>query len=217
MKRLSKSERASILDHELQKRYPSPKPPLAHRNAYELLIAVLLSARSTDAMVNRVTPKLFEHACTPEAMAQCSYSEIQSLIRPCGLSPKKSKAIVDLSRILVDKYEGHVPKSFEELEALPGIGHKSASVVMAQAFGIEAFPVDTHIQRMAQRWRLSTAKSPSRIEKDLKAVFPKNRWIALHLQIIYYARAHCPARACYGLSCPLCSLLNTQKQKKTCT
>lgn len=200
-------ELIQFIDAELERRYPHPQPPLAHKDPYTLLAAVVLSARSTDAMVNRVTPRLFALADTPWAMGTSCVEAVQAIIRPCGLSPQKAKALVGLSQLLVERHQGAVPQTFEALEALPGVGHKTASVVLAQAFGIPAFPVDTHIARMAQRWGLSSAKSVSRIEADLKAAFPKNRWIALHLQMIYYARQHCPARQCFGKSCPICSYL----------
>ncbi len=208
---LSKEQRAQIIDPALQRLYPSPLPPLVHKDAYTLLLAVLLSARCTDACVNRVTPALFALADTPLAMSQCSVVDVQAIIRSCGLSPQKAKAIVGLSQKLITEHAGQVPSNFEALEALPGIGHKSASVVMAQAFNQAAFPVDTHIYRMAHRWKLSEARSISRVEADLKALFPKNRWISLHLQFIYYAREHCPARRCYGKECLLCKELNGEE------
>jgi endonuclease III len=189
----------SVLDHY----FPDPKPPLLHRDPYTLLIAVLLSARNTDVKVNQVTPLLFARGGTPEAMAQMTEEEIRKIIKPCGLSPTKAKHIKRLSEILVEKYQGEVPASFEALEELPGVGHKTASVVMAQAFGVPAFPVDTHIFRCAHRWGLSRGKTPAKVEADLKKLFPKKDWIKVHLQIIYFARKFCPARGKHH-GCPVC-------------
>ncbi|MBN9378437.1 MAG: endonuclease III [Chlamydiales bacterium 38-26] len=202
---MNRQERATKIAKILNKLYPSPPIPLLHQDAYTLLIAVLLSAQCTDKCVNQVTPKLFAKADNPQKMAVLTVEEIQNIIRPCGLSERKAKAIHRLSEILLEKYQGCVPKSFEELEALPGIGHKSASVVMSQAFGQPAFPVDTHIQRCAQRWGLSSGKSPALVEKDLKLLFPKRTWNKLHLQIIYFAREYCPARQHQSDRCPICS------------
>jgi len=185
--------------------YPNPPIPLQHRDAYTLLIAVLLSAQCTDERVNKVTPELFGRGDRPEGMVALSVDEIQSIIRPCGLSPRKSRAIYDLSQILIDEYDGSVPQSFEALEALPGVGHKTASVVMSQAFGLPAFPVDTHIHRLAYRWTLSTGKNVEQTERDLKRVFPQESWNKLHLQIIYFGREHCPARGHDPHACPICS------------
>lgn len=193
-----------VLDHL----FPNPAIPLRHHSPYTLLIAVLLSARCTDVRVNQITPTLFALADTPQKMMHVSPKTIQDIIRPCGLSPQKSKAIWKLSEILVEKYDGIVPSTFEELEQLPGIGHKSASVVMAQSFGIAAFPVDTHILRCANRWGLSQGKTPEKVEQDLKKIFPKKSWIKLHLQIIYFARTYCPARNHKILECPICSFIN---------
>ncbi len=187
----------------LNKYFPDPKPPLEHSDPYTLLIAVLLSARCTDAMVNRVTPKLFKKAKTPQAMIQLTVEEIRSIIKPCGLSPTKAKNIWKLSEILIKKYEGKVPKSLRSLESLPGVGHKTASVVMAQAFHVPAFPVDTHIFRCAHRWGLSKGKTVEKVEEDLKKYFPKKDWIKVHLQIIYFARKFCPARGKHD-QCPIC-------------
>ncbi len=185
--------------------YPETPIPLSHDDAYTLLIAVLLSAQCTDERVNKITPHLFSKAKTPEDMVLLSPSEIEEIIKPCGLSPKKSKAIHELSRILLEKYEGKVPESFEALEELPGVGHKTASVVMSQAFGHPAFPVDTHIHRLAWRWQLSEAKNVEQTERDLKALFPENSWNKLHLQIIFFGREYCPARQHNPNVCPLCS------------
>jgi endonuclease-3 len=193
--------------------YPDPRPPLAHKDPYTLLVAVVLSARSTDAKVNQVTPELFALADTPQAMALQPPERVQAIIRPCGLSPFKSRSLVGLSQCLLQDHGGRVPCSFEALEALPGVGHKTAGVVMAQAFGQPAFPVDTHIFRMAHRWGLSAAKSVDRVEKDLKAIFDPAHWARLHLQFIYYAREHCPARRCGGLSCQLCKALKALRSQ----
>ncbi len=184
--------------------YPDPPIPLEHRSPFTLLVAVLLSAQCTDKRVNLVTPELFRHADTPAAMAKLGEARILEFIRSCGLAPQKAKAIAQLSRILVDQHGGEVPRSMEELEALPGVGHKTASVVMAQAFGVPSFPVDTHIHRLAHRWGLSNGKNVVQTEKDLKALFPESRWNKLHLQIIYYGREHCTARGCDGKSCEIC-------------
>jgi endonuclease-3 len=191
---------------------PEPAIPLNHTDAYTLLVSVLLSAQCTDERVNQVTPGLWELAATAEAMAQVEVEDILRIIRPCGLGPQKAKAIHGLSRQLVSKHGGNVPADLEALEALPGVGHKTAQVVMAQACGVPSFPVDTHIHRLARRWRLSSGKSVQQTEKDLKRLFPKERWNTLHLQIIYYGRAYCTARRrCDGTrenSCPLCHELN---------
>jgi len=189
----------------LESLYPETPIPLDHTNPFTLLIAVLLSAQCTDARVNTVTPKLFALANTPYEMIKLSVDEIRAIIRPCGLSPRKSKAIHELSGILIAKHKGEVPESFEFLEELPGVGHKTASVVMAQSFGVPAFPVDTHIHRLAYRWKLSSGKNVEQTEKDLKRLFPKELWNKLHLQIIFYGREYCPARGHAPLTCPICS------------
>lgn len=204
---MMKDKKIAIIQKLLNDYFPDPMIPLQHQDPYTLLIAVVLSARSTDAMVNRVTPTLFAKASTAEEMAKLSEEEIRSIVKPCGLSPQKARAIRELSKILVEKYEGHVPSSFEALEELPGVGHKTASVVMAQAFHIPAFPVDTHIFRLARRWGLSQGKSVQKVEEDLKKCFPKKDWIRVHLQIIYYARRFCPARGHIVEQCPICSVL----------
>ena len=203
----SKKERAQYILQKLDALYPSPAVPLQHKDPYTLLIAVLLSAQCTDVRVNQTTPKLFAKADNPYDMVGLSVEQIAAIIRPCGLSPMKSKGIHGLSQILIDKHQGRVPQSFAELEALPAVGHKTASVVMAQAFGVPAFPVDTHIHRLAQRWALSSGKSTAQTERDLKAIFPQAEWNRLHLQLIWYGREYCPARSCYGLSCPICKAL----------
>lgn len=200
----TRAQRAEIVARRLAEFHPEVPIPLDHRDAYTLLVAVLLSAQCTDARVNQVTPALFALADNPAAMALVPVGRVQEIIRPCGLSPAKSRAIVELSRLLVERHGGRVPADFEALEALPGVGHKTASVVMAQAFGVPAFPVDTHIHRLARRWGLSRAKNVVETEADLKAVFPADQWNLLHLRIIYYGRSHCPARACHGLACPIC-------------
>lgn len=200
----SKLETATHISQILNTLYPNPPIPLDHLDPYTLLIAVLLSAQCTDVRVNTVTPKLFAMANTPRQMLDLSIPNIQDIIRPCGLSPRKSKAIYDLSAILLDKHQGKVPQDFQALEALPGVGHKTASVVMSQAFGVPAFPVDTHIHRLAYRWKLSNGKNVEQTEKDLKKLFPKKDWNKLHLQIIYYGREYCPARGHVPVKCPIC-------------
>jgi len=199
--------RAAFLDRRLAELYPATPVPLAHRDAYTLLVAVLLSAQCTDKRVNQVTPALFAAAATPAAMAAVPVARIEAIIRPCGLAPQKAKAISALSKILVEQYGGQVPCTFEALEGLPGVGHKTASVVMAQAFDEPAFPVDTHIHRLAQRWGLSSGRSVVQTERDLKALFPQEHWNQLHLRIIFYGREHCTARGCDGTVCELCRTL----------
>lgn len=203
----SLSKRAKHIQKILNDYFPAPPIPLKHHSRYTLLIAVLLSARCTDARVNTITPELFALADTPEAMIKLDPKLIQSIIRPCGLSERKALAIWELSKILLEKYHGEVPCEIEALEQLPGVGHKTASVVMAQAFQTPAFPIDTHILRSARRWGLSKAKSPSGIERDLKVLYPREDWILLHLQIISFARAFCPARGHDPTTCPICSTL----------
>jgi len=189
-----KKERVEWVMQILERLYPNPAIPLDHTNTYTFLIAVLMSAQTTDAMVNRVTPVLFQLADNPYDMQKLSVEQIRQIIRPVGLSPKKSKAISELSKILVDKYEAQVPNTFEDLESLPGVGHKTASVVMSQSFGVPAFPVDTHIHRLMKQWKLSSGKNVVQTEKDAKRLFPKEKWNDLHLQIIYYGREYAPAR-----------------------
>ena len=201
---MNKKEKVRDIAHILDKLYPNPPIPLDHNDTYSLLIAVLLSAQCTDERVNQVTPYLFEKADNPVAMSQLAVDDIKSIIRPCGLSPQKSKAISKLSQILVEDYQGEVPKTLEELEQLPGVGHKTASVVMAQAYNIPSFPVDTHIHRLAYRWGLSNGKNVTQTEKDLKRLFPKEIWNKLHLQIIYFGREYCPARGHDFSQCPIC-------------
>jgi len=204
---MTRRQRAEIIRARLQTLYPETPIPLDHRDPYTLLIAVLLSAQCTDRRVNQITPALFALADTPEKMATVPVQAIQDIIRPCGLSPRKSRAISQLSSILVEQHSGQVPADFAALEALPGVGHKTASVVMAQAFGVPAFPVDTHIHRLARRWKLSSGKNVEQTEADLKKLFPRNEWNRLHLQIIFYGREHCTARGCDGRKCLLCNEL----------
>jgi len=211
MKRAEKAER--ILK-QLDELYPEPPIPLAHRDSFSLLVAVLLSAQCTDERVNQVTPGLFDRADTPAKMAQLPVDEILQQIRSCGLAPAKAKNIQALSRILVEQHGGRVPRSFEALEALPGVGHKTASVVMAQAFGEPAFPVDTHIHRLATRWGLTDGSSVERTERDLKALFPRDAWNRLHLSIIYFGREHCPARGHDLATCPICGWAASQKRMR---
>ncbi|MGF1528844.1 MAG: endonuclease III domain-containing protein [Candidatus Competibacterales bacterium] len=201
---MSRKAKAAAIGVLLDDYYPAPAVPLGHRDPYTLLIAVVLSAQCTDARVNQVTPGLFARARTPFEMVQCSVADIDAIVRPCGLAPRKAKAIWQLSAQLIERHGGRVPADFEALEALPGVGHKTASVVMAQAFGIPAFPVDTHIHRLAYRWTLSTGKDVVQTERDLKAVFPRAEWNRRHLQIIYFGREHCPARGHDPYGCPLC-------------
>lgn len=200
----TKQLKALDIQDTLEDLYPETPIPLDHTDSYTLLIAVLLSAQCTDARVNTITPLLFAKASTPQEMIQLSVEEIKAIIRPCGLSPRKSKAIFDLSHILLNKHAGEVPESFEYLEELPGVGHKTASVVMAQAFGVPAFPVDTHIHRLAYRWKLTNGKNVEQTEKDLKRLFPKEMWNKLHLQIIFFGREYCPARSHQPETCPIC-------------
>ncbi len=201
---MTKQEKADRIREILEELYPTPDVPLEHADPYTLLIAVLLSAQTTDARVNLVTPELFSRARTPEAMARLPTLEILEMIRTCGLAPSKAKNIRALSELLVERHGGQVPASFEELEALPGVGHKTASVVMAQAFEVPAFPVDTHIHRLAARWGLSDGSNVERTEKDLKRLFPPEAWNHLHLSIIYFGRQHCPARGHDLEGCPIC-------------
>jgi endonuclease-3 len=209
MKRMEKARRIEAI---LEKYYPEVPIPLRHDDSYTLLIAVLLSAQCTDLRVNQVTPDLFALASDPESMARVSRAAIAKVIRPCGLGPAKSKAIRELSRILVREHGGLVPESFAALERLPGVGHKTASVVMSQAFGHPAFPVDTHIHRLAERWGLSSGKNVVQTERDLKKVFPRESWNKLHLQIIYFGREYCPARRHDLAACPICSWAATKKR-----
>lgn len=210
---MNRKQRAETILAYLSQLYPAPPIPLDHHDSYSLLIAVLLSAQCTDKMVNTVTPNLWKLAKTPAAMARVEEEQILEVIRRLGLAPRKAKAIKQLSQILCDKHDGQVPASFEALEELPGVGHKTASVVMCQAFGVAAFPVDTHIHRLAQRWELTNGKSVEQTEQDLKKLFPESSWNKLHLQIIYYGREHCTARGCDGTVCPLCKELFPRRRK----
>jgi len=208
-----KAERAAFVLSRLEELYPEVPIPLDHKDPYTLLIAVLLSAQCTDERVNKITPDLFALADNPYKMAEVPVEDIKAIIRPCGLSPRKSQAICDLSKILIEKHRGMVPQDFEALEELPGVGHKTASVVMSQAFGVPAFPVDTHIHRLAQRWKLTNGKNVVQTEKDLKQAFPKEKWNRLHLQIIFYGREYCSARGCDGTVCPMCSDLFPERKR----
>jgi endonuclease III len=201
---MTKSEKVADIVKMLEKLYPNPEVPLQHKDAYTLLISVLLSAQCTDERVNKITPLLFKMADNPYDMMKFSVDEIREIIKPCGLSPMKSKGIAGLSKILVEKYNGQVPNTFEALEELPAVGHKTASVVMTQWFGIPAFPVDTHIHRLAYRWGLTNGKNVEQTEKDLKRLIPEKKWNNVHLQIIYFGREYCPARGHEPEKCPIC-------------
>ncbi|MDG1518730.1 MAG: endonuclease III [Flavobacteriales bacterium] len=202
---MNKADKVLDIINILETEFPDPPIPLHHTDDYSLLIAVLLSAQCTDKRVNTITPLLFAKAATPEEMIKLTVEEIKEIIRPCGLSPRKSKAIYDLSHILIDRHNGKVPQSFEALEELPGVGHKTASVVMAQAFNVPAFPVDTHIHRLMYRWGLTNGKNVDQTEKDGKRLFPKEIWNDVHLQIIFFGRKYCPARGHKVEECPICS------------
>lgn len=210
---MNKSERAAFISKRLNELYPQPPIPLAHRDPYTLLIAVLLSAQCTDKKVNEVTPKLFRLADTPRKMVKLGEAKILAIIKPLGLAPQKAKAIAGLSAKLIEEFNEEVPDNFAGLESLPGVGHKTASVVMAQAFGHPAFPVDTHIHRLAQRWGLTNGKNVTQTEHDLKKLFPKEEWNRLHLQIIYYGREHCTARGCNGTNCEICRTCFPNRRK----
>ncbi len=214
---MNRKERAEIVHRRLDELYPRTDVPLEHTDPYTLLVAVVLSAQCTDKMVNRVTPELWKLAKTPQAMSKQPVDRIQKIIQPCGLSPQKSKAISGLSKILVEEHDGLVPKDFEALERLPGVGHKTASVVMAQAFGVPAFPIDTHIHRLAQRWGLTNGKNVVQTENDLKRLFPIESWNRLHLQIIFYGREHCTARGCDGTVCGICKELYPNRRRAVVT
>ena len=201
---MNKKQRVEFITQTLDSLYPKTSVPLNHKNIFQLLIAVLLSAQCTDERVNKITPELFKKAKNASSMAKLNTDLIYNIIRPCGLAPKKSKAISELSKILVKNFQGKVPENIDELEKLPGVGHKTASVVISQGFGQPAFPVDTHIHRLAQRWGLTNGRSVFQTEKDLKRLFPKSNWNKLHLQIIFYGREHCTARGCKGLVCAIC-------------
>ncbi len=210
---MTKPQRVAYIQRRLAELYPETPVPLDHRDAYTLLVAVLLSAQCTDVRVNQITPALFARAATPETMAQVPVAEIEAIVRPCGLGPQKAKAIRELSRLLLSRHGGSVPADLEALEALPGVGHKTAQVVMAQAFGVPSFAVDTHIHRLAQRWSLTDGRSVTQTERDLKALFPRDAWNALHLQIIFYGREHCTARSCDGTVCEICTTCFPKRTK----
>ena len=207
----TRQSRADHVGRVLEALYPRTPIPLAHKDPFTLLVAVVLSAQCTDRKVNEVTPELFALADTPQKMAALAVADIQRIIRPCGLSPQKAKAISGLSRIIIETHGGAVPRTFGELEELPGVGHKTASVVMSQAFKFPAFPVDTHIHRLAKRWRLSRGRNVVETERDLKALFPESVWNKLHLRMIYFGREHCTARGCNGHTCMLCSCFNPER------
>lgn len=214
---MTKKERAEHIAKRLAALYPETPIPLDHADAYTLLVAVLLSAQCTDVRVNQITPRLFALADNPRAMMDVPVAEIEDVIRPCGLAPRKALGISGLSRILVEEHGGAVPADFAALEALPGVGHKTASVVMAQAFGVPAFPVDTHIHRLAQRWKLSDGRNVDSTEAALKRLFPPDQWNALHLRIIFYGREYCSARGCDGTVCPLCRELFPERKRPVAT
>lgn len=205
LRRMNKKERVDFIINKLEELYPHPQIPLDHTDAYTMLISVLLSAQCTDKRVNLTTPFLFEKAKTPKQMVKMDVKDIEDIIRPCGLAPAKSKAIHRLSEILLEKHKGEVPNTFEDLEALPGVGHKTASVVMSQIFDVPAFPVDTHIHRLMHRWKLTNGKNVEQTEKDAKRLFPEHIWNKLHLQIIFFGREYCPARGHDESKCPICS------------
>ena len=209
----TKPARAAYIERRLAELYPETPIPLDHRDAYTLLVAVVLSAQCTDLRVNQVTPQLWALASSPAAMAQVAVDQIQQIIRPCGLSPQKARAISGLSRLIMERHAGEVPRTFAELEALPGVGHKTASVVMSQAWGVPAFPVDTHIHRLAQRWKLTDGRNVEQTERDLKRLFPENHWNQLHLRIIFYGREHCTARGCDGTGCEICRTLFSERKR----
>ena len=208
-----KQERVKFISQILETLYPVVPIPLNHNNIFELLVSVLLSAQCTDERVNKVTPALFKLADNPRKMSKVSTDKIYKIIRPCGLAPKKTKAISNLSKILVKKFKCKVPDNLDELEKLPGVGHKTASVVVSQGFGIPAFPVDTHIHRLAQRWNLTSGKNVVQTEKDLKKLFPEESWNKLHLQIIFYGREFCTARSCFGIHCRICKTCFPRRKK----
>jgi endonuclease-3 len=214
---MTKAERAELIARRLEELYPETPIPLDHTNPFTLLVAVLLSAQCTDVRVNQVTPALFALADEAERMVRVPVDEINAIVKPCGLAPRKARNIAELSGILVEQNGGEVPADFDALEALPGVGHKTASVVMAQAFGVPAFPVDTHIHRLAQRWKLSNGKSVAQTEKDLKRLFSRDQWNKLHLRIIFYGREYCSARGCDGMTCELCRRLFPKRRNAVTT
>lgn len=210
---MTKAERAEFVLRRLAELYPDPPVPLDHSDPYTLLVAVLLSAQCTDVRVNLITPKLWKLGRTPQEIALVPVPEIEKIVKPCGLGPQKAKAIQKLSEILVEKYAGQVPADLAALEELPGVGHKTAQVVMAQSFGVPSFPVDTHIHRLAQRWKLSDGKNVTQTERDLKRLFPESAWNKLHLQIIFYGREFCSARGCDGTVCEICTTLFPERKR----
>ena len=210
---MKKKDRANFIMDKLEQLYPETLSPLKHNNLFELLVAVLLSAQCTDERVNKVTPMLFSQASDPSSMLKLGKEKVQNIIRPCGLSPQKSRAIIELSDILLTTYNGEVPRYEKDLESLPGVGHKTASVVLSQGFGFQTFPVDTHIHRLAQRWGLTNGKNVKQTEADLKKIFPKQRWNKLHLQIIFYGREYCTARGCDGRICEICKTCYPNRKK----
>ena len=210
---MNKSEKVEFISESLNKLYPNPPIPLNHDSVFTLLIAVILSAQCTDIRVNLVTRELFKKANSPKKMIKLGRKEIRRIIKPCGLSPQKSKALFELSKILIKDFKGEVPDSFDALETLPGVGHKTASVVMSQGFGHYAFPVDTHIHRLTQRWGLTNGKNVKQTEKDLKRLFPEEQWNKLHIQIIMYGREFCSARGCDGITCDICSKINVNRKR----
>lgn len=213
----TREERARYVLKRLAELYPDPPIPLQHEDAFTLLVAVLLSAHNTDASVNKVTPALFALANTPQAMMQIPLEEVDRIVRPCGLASRKAPAIVNLSKMLVEEHGGQVPADLEALERLPGVGHKTASVVMSQAFGVPSFPVDVHIHRLAQRWGLTSGKSVKQTEADLRELFPRETWNKMHLRIIYYGRQYCTARGCHGYQCEICRTLFPERTEAILT
>ncbi len=211
---MKKSEKASLISKILDRYYPRTPIPLDHTDHFTLLVAVLLSAQCTDERVNTVTPVLFKKAKNPQEMSKLSEQQIYKIIKPCGLGPKKSKAIKNLSKILVEEYDSKIPCDIDKLEKLPGVGHKTASVVISQGFGIPAFPVDTHIHRLAQRWGLTSGKNVVITERDLKKIFPEENWNKLHLQIIFWGREFCSARSCFALECEICRACNPKRVRR---
>ena len=211
---MKKSEKASLISAILDRHYPRTPIPLDHTDHFTLLVAVLLSAQCTDERVNTVTPVLFKKAKNPEDMSKLSEQQIYEIIKPCGLGPKKSKAIKNLSTILIEEYDSKIPCDIDKLEKLPGVGHKTASVVISQGFGIPAFPVDTHIHRLAQRWGLTSGKNVVITERDLKKIFPEENWSKLHLQIIFWGREFCTARSCFALECEICRACNPKRVRR---
>ncbi len=214
---MKKKERANYIQNKLNEIYPETPIPLNHKSEFELLIAVLLSAQCTDERVNKVTPELFKIANTPAKILKMSSLKIENIIKSCGLAPQKSSNIFNLSKIIVERFNSKVPESFKDLESLPGVGHKTASVVMSQGFGHPAFPVDTHIHRLAQRWKLTNGKNVIETEKDLKKLFPINSWNKLHLQFIFYGRSNCTARGCDGTVCEICKYCFPRRKKPVLT